>query len=50
MVANLKQQQKDIIQQHKEDVQNLEDKTQLLQKGMQEQTALNVKVTSISDA
>ena len=50
MVANLKQQQKDIIQQHKEDVQNLEDKTQLLKKGMQEYTALNVKVTSISDA
>ena len=49
MVANLKQQQTDMIQQHEEDLQNLEDKTQLLQEGMQEQTALNVKVTSISE-
>ena len=49
-LANLKQQQRDIIQKHEEDLQNLEDKTQLLKKGMQEYTALNVKVTSISDA
>ena len=49
-VANLKQQQRDMIQKHHEDLQNLEDKTQLLKKGMQEYTALNVKVTSISDA
>jgi len=48
-IADLKQQQKDMIQKHEEDLQNLEDKTQLLQKGMQEHTALNVKVTSISD-
>ena len=48
-IADLKQQQRDIIQQHEEDLQNLEDKTQLLQEGMQEQTALNVKVTSISE-
>jgi hypothetical protein len=47
MVANLKQQQKDMIQQHEEDLQNLEEKTQLLQEGMQEHTALNVKVISI---
>ena len=50
MVAHLKQQQKDMIQQHEEDLQNLEDKTKLLQEGMQEHTALNAKVTSISDA
>ena len=50
MVADLKQQRRDMILQHEEDLQNLEDKTQLLQKGMQEQTALKVKVTSISDA
>jgi len=49
MVADLKQQQTDMIQQHEEDLENLEDKTQLLQEGMQEQTALTVKVTSISD-
>jgi chromosome segregation ATPase len=49
-LANLKQQLRDIIQKHHEDMQNLEDKTQLLKKGMQEYTALNVKVTSISDA
>jgi hypothetical protein len=48
-LANLKQQQRDIIQQHHEDLHNLEHKTQLLKKGMQEYTALNVKVTSISD-
>jgi septal ring factor EnvC (AmiA/AmiB activator) len=46
MVADLKQQQKDMIQQHEEDLQELEDKTQLLQEAMQEQTALNGKVTS----
>ncbi len=50
MVADLKQQQINMIQKHEEDLQKLEDKTQLLQKGMQEHTALNVKVTSISDA
>ena len=50
MVADLKQQRRDMILQHEEDLQNLEDKTQLLQKGMQEHTALNVKVNSISDA
>ena len=49
-IADLKQQQKDMIQKHEEDLQNLEDKTQLLQKGMQEHNALNVKVNSISDA
>ena len=46
MVADLKQQQKDMIQQHEEDLQ---DKTQLFQEGMHEQNALNVKVTSISE-
>ena len=44
MVADLKQQKRE------GDLQNLEDKTQLLQKGMQEHTALNVKVCYISDA
>ena len=50
MVADLKQQQRDMIQQHEEDLHNLEDKTQLLQEGMQEQTALNVRVSFNSDA
>jgi hypothetical protein len=44
MVADLEQQKR------QGDLQNLEDKTQLLQKGMQEHTALNVKVCYISDA
>ncbi len=44
MVADLKQQKRE------GDLQKLEDKTQLLQKGMQEHTALNVKVCYISDA
>ena len=43
-LADLKQQHRDMNQKHLEDLQNLEDKTQLLQKGMQEYTALNVKV------
>ena len=49
-IADLKQQQRDIIQQHEEDLQNLEEKTQLLRKGVQEQTALNVRVSYNSDA
>jgi hypothetical protein len=44
-LADLKQQQRDMIQKHQEDLQNLEDKTQVLQKGMQEYTGLNVKVS-----
>ena len=44
MVTDLEQQKR------QGDLQNLEDKTQLLQKGMQEHTALNVKVCYISDA